>query len=109
MNDAPPVIPQSPVAPGTKKLHEMARANWLVAGAERRQPVAHGVSRGYPVANNTSPVGARGPGRIFSTFVRRVPIEWTLSVAPSGLGWFYSPDPRLSPWAIILRHSVAYK
>jgi hypothetical protein len=80
-----------------------------IVGAERRQPVAHGVSRGYHVANNTSPVGAKCPGKMFPTFVRGVPIEWTLSVAPSGLGWFYSSDPRPTPWATILRHSVAYK
>jgi hypothetical protein len=80
-----------------------------LAGTEGRQAVAHGASRGDHVANNTSPGGAKGLGRMFSKFVRRVPIEWTLSVAPSGLGWFYSPDPRLSPWATILRHSVAYK
>jgi hypothetical protein len=80
-----------------------------IVGAERRQPVAHGVSRGYPVTNNTSPVGAKGPRRVFSTFVRRVSIEWTLSVAPSGLGWFYSSDPRLTPWATILRRSATYK
>lgn len=66
MNDAPPVIPQSPVAPGTKKLQEMARANWLVAGTEGRQAVAHGANRGDHVANNTSPVGAKGLGRMFS-------------------------------------------
>ena len=85
------------------RLSELARP----AGTERRQRVAHGDSRGYRVANDASPIGAKDFPKISSTFVR--PIERAFSVAPPGLDWSYSADPRLTPWATILRHSVAYK
>ncbi len=55
------------------------------AGAERRQTVAHGVSRGYRRAQHTSPGGAAGKLARFAALSR--------SVAPDGAQIFYARYP----------------
>ena len=78
-------------------------------GTECRQKVAHGVSRGYRVENIASPGGAKEfVGSIFA-FVCRASDWGCLQPPLLGLDLFYSINPRLTPWAAILRHSVAFK
>ena len=70
------------------------------AGAERRQRVAHGVSRGFRVAKRQSPGGATEGsvrGWASSHFLPPLP----------GLGFSGNAIPRLTPWATICRCSAA--
>ena len=84
---------------------------WLIArapvptaahssGAERRQRVAHGVSRGFPRAKRQSPGGAtEGSVRGGASLHFLPPLP--------GLGSVADAIPRLTPWATIWRCSAA--
>src|SRR2546429_7515694 len=75
------------------------------AGAERREKVAHGVSRGIAAEKRTSPGGASENKSHFVTFV------WFAcsfkSFAPPGLIAFGDAVPRLTPWATVYRRYAA--
>lgn len=89
--------------------HAVRETNAASSGAERRQKVAHAARHGYQVTKTSSPGEAEDSVEIFPAFMRCVSIERMFSIAPSGLDWFYSRDPRLSPRANLCRHDVASK
>ena len=100
-------------------MTSLAQNLWLIptlpllaacpAGAERRENLAHGVSRGFQVAAERSP---RRGGRMkdqsgsLSFGMNANDPSRFLSPLP-GLGALVRADPRLAPWADISRHSVA--
>jgi hypothetical protein len=70
-----------------------------VKAAEQRAGIAHSGSYGLQCPNfHQAPVGAKENHHLNTHFFR--PIR--------GLNHFANMFPRLSPWAIIARHSVAY-
>jgi hypothetical protein len=75
-----------------------------LAGTECRQAVAHGASRGDWITEKASPGASE---EIFQPVSESVTMKH-LPPLP-GLGLCCTSDPRLSPWATALRHSVAYK
>ncbi len=83
---------------GTVVTHEGESVSDIVSypvAAEQRQKVAHGVSRGYCVANPQAPEGRQILQGI-QTFFR-----------PSGACASRTSFPRLTPWATVYRNSVA--
>jgi len=88
-----------------------ARVSALVhcSGAERRQTVAHGATRGSGVKNITSPGGAKR--RFGSSLVCgcELIVESRFLPPLPGLGLICARDPRLAPWATVLRHSMAIR
>jgi len=76
------------------------------AGAERREKVAHGVSRGIAAENRTSPGGASENKSHSVSRLRGLRIR--LIVSPlRGLDLLLHAVPRLTPWATIYRRYAA--
>jgi len=76
------------------------------AGAERREEVAHGVSRGICGQNRTSPGGASENKSHPVSRLRGLRIRLILSPL-TGLDLLLHAVPRLAPWATIWRRYAA--
>jgi|SRR2546429_824626 len=76
------------------------------AGAERREKVAHGVSRGIAAEKRTSPGGALENKSHSVTRLRGLRVRLILSPLP-GLVAFGNVVPRLTPWATVYRRYAA--
>jgi len=75
-------------------------------GAERREKVAHGVSRGIAAGNRTSPGGASENKSHSVSCLRGLRVRLIVSPLP-GLVAFRNAVPRLTPWATIYRRYAA--
>src|SRR5205823_9970614 len=71
-------------------------------GAERREEVAHGVSRGIAAGNRISPGGASENKSHLVTILHGLRVRLILSPL-TGLVAFGNVFPRLAPWATIYR------
>ena len=80
-----------------------------LAGAERRQKLAHGTSRGFIYEKNSSPGGAKETGGWICALAGRVFLVGNLLSPLTGLDLLSYADPRLTPWATVCRHSVAFQ
>ena len=76
------------------------------AGAERREEVAHGVSRGNAAGNRTSPGGASENKSRSVTRLRGLRARLIVSPLP-GLDLLLHAVPRLAPWTTIWRRYAA--
>ncbi|PYJ97362.1 MAG: hypothetical protein DME23_15920 [Verrucomicrobia bacterium] len=76
------------------------------AGAERREKVAHGVSRGFRGSNTSSPGGASENKSHSVTILCGLRVRLILSPL-TGLVAFGNAVPRLTPWASIYRRYAA--
>ena len=76
------------------------------AGAERREKVAHGVSRGIAAENRTSPGGASENKSHSVSCLRGLRVRLIVS-SLLGLVAFGNAVPRLAPWATIYRRYAA--
>lgn len=77
-----------------------------VTGAERREEVAHGVSRGIAAEKRTSPGGALENKSHSVSRLRGLRIR--LIVSPlAGLDLLLRVVPRLAPWATVWRRYAA--
>ena len=77
-----------------------------VTGAERREKVAHGVSRGNAAGNKTSPGGASENKSHSVSRLRGLRVRLIVSLLP-GLVAFGNAVPRLTRWATVWRRYAA--